>query len=144
MPHISAKPIRRKVFLKISDQLLRLLTTPSSQKENHQLVWELLTSTERIMLAKRLALVFMINRGDSIYKIGRTLKVSSSTAARFERQMEAGRYRHLLRWLEKNQPVKTLAIDKVLDQILFGILPPRVGKNRQLFSRHHHLSGHDD
>ena len=46
-------------------------------------VRELLTPTERIMLAKRLSLVLMLKRGFPFSVIERTLKVSPSTVLRF-------------------------------------------------------------
>lgn len=134
MPHISTKSIKKKVFLKISDQLIRLIATTADQGSSRRLLLELLTPTERIMLAKRLAMVLMLNQGISAYHVWQTLKVSPSTAARFYRQVAAGRYRYLSRWLRQPRSAKRSATGDLIEQILFGVLPPRAGKNQRLFS----------
>ncbi|MEA1929525.1 MAG: Trp family transcriptional regulator [Patescibacteria group bacterium] len=133
MPHISANQVKKKVFLQISDQLIRSVTKTAGENSSRRLIGELFTPTERIMLAKRLAAVVMIQRGYSCYRITKTLKISSSTTSRFYRQVKLGKFDYLAKLLTgssaKNKRERA-RIDITLEQLLRGGLSPRVGKSR--------------
>ncbi len=53
----------------------------------------LLSATERVMLTKRLAIIVMLEREYSYYRISKTLKVSVSTVMRVEALRTRGVYR---------------------------------------------------
>lgn len=63
---------------------------------------ELLTRTEKIMLAKRIGVLFLLKKGLSTYRISKMLGVSSSTVERFQKAKDAYRYRHTVDWVWKN------------------------------------------
>src|SRR3990167_9033795 len=86
MPHISKKGVKRKTFLRISNDLVVMIAGLHSKREAKLLLNEILTPTERIMLAKRIAIIFMLKKNYSFETIWRTLKVSPSTVARFWKQ----------------------------------------------------------
>ena len=53
---------------------------------------EFFTPTERLMLAKRLALIVMLDRGYSFIQIQKILKLSPTTVARFWRMKKEGAF----------------------------------------------------
>ncbi len=63
---------------------------------------ELLTRTEKMMLAKRLGTLFLLRKGASPYKISKTLGISPSTAERFEYARLSNKYKHTTDWIWKN------------------------------------------
>jgi uncharacterized protein YerC len=82
---------------------------------------ELFTQTEKLMLAKRLAIVFMLEQKESIYAIEQVLKVSPSTVARMSVKHENGGYEELISEIKKHQSFWFQ---------LSKIIPPRVGRDR--------------
>ena len=72
------------------------------------LLHELLTKTERVMISKRLMLIFLISRNESTLTISKILSVSPSTVARFEMLVEQGKYRDLILWLGKHRTMKRI------------------------------------
>lgn len=60
-------------------------------------VHAILTQTERVMLAKRLAIITMLNKKHSYYRICETLNVSVSTVRRLDTQLRAGDFDPLCR-----------------------------------------------
>ena len=125
MPHVSKNKVKRKIFLAMSERLLEAVVKAASRQRGQSLIAELLTPTERVMLAKRLAMIVMIRRGYSFYRIAKTLKVSFSTVARFYARVQSGQYAYLANLLEtKAHPSSSL------ERLLRFGLPPRVGKGR--------------
>ncbi len=95
---------------------------------------ELLGHEERIMLAKRLAIIILLLEEYSLYKISNLLKVSSGTAENIKRRLNKGEYDHIVRVLgkDKNNYFQILeAIDTVLH--LGGMLPHYNGIERYKF-----------
>ena len=121
MPHVSKRLLEQKKFLGIHKELFKVITALSRSGETSVILDTLLTKTEKLMLAKRLAIILMVDRKESIYAIEQTLKVSPSTVARILLQYENGMYTKLLKEISK-QSSFWLQLEK--------ILPPRVGKNR--------------
>ena len=54
------------------------------------------------MLAKRIAILFLLKKGMSTYKISELLGVSPSTAERFENATSFNKYKHTTDWIWKN------------------------------------------
>jgi uncharacterized protein YerC len=121
MPHVSKKLLEKENFVKIHRQLFKSITKLVSSGKTDAILGELLTKTEKLMFAKRLSIIFMIHRGESLYAIEQILKVSPSTVARIRLGYELGAYRKLIEearegsgfWIQLNK-----------------IIPPRVGRNR--------------
>lgn len=97
MPHLSRKTLRRKTFTRISSDLITLIAGLKSKREIKTFLTELLTPTERIMLAKRLAIIFMLKRDYGFEVIWRTLHVSPSTVARFWKETKKHSYHTISR-----------------------------------------------
>ena len=85
----------------------------------------LLTRTETIMLAKRLAVIVMLNRGDSGYIISKTLKMSPSSVARFRKMLNAGLFKPIIRELRKQNRSFLDMLELILSAGLPSIAGPR-------------------
>lgn len=90
MPHISQKKPVRKTSETIYRELRRLLSRTG--KGNMNILDDLFTETERLMLAKRCAVILMVERDVSHYAIWNSLKVSSSTVSRIAKECEEGKH----------------------------------------------------
>src|SRR3989338_8970598 len=87
MPHISKTKLKQKTFLKINTLLIDSLFSKSARGNGKNVLKSLLTKTEQVMLAKRLAVIVLLDRGYSLYRIAKSLKVSPSTVARIKESM---------------------------------------------------------
>jgi len=96
------------------EEKMAKLLTEYSDKTRRALIDELLTSTERIMLAKRIALIFLIEQGASTRKICRLLKMSPSSVARFQVKVERGVFVQTMKWIKHS---RTPAIVRLLTQL---------------------------
>lgn len=105
-----------------------------SRQQTSAFVAELLGPEERLMLAKRLAIMLLLLGGTSLYKISELLKVSSATAEKVKRKLERGDYEHTIKLLGKNKTDYFKLLD-ALDAILHlgGALPHYNGLDRYRF-----------
>lgn len=127
MTHISSKPLSPKTRGEINVQLTRIV-----KKYTTAMLGELLTSTERIMLAKRLAIIFMLEQKQSYYRIHKTLAVSVSTIKRLHDRYMLGHF-DLLRdaFQAKRQRDEFLTfLEKVLQM---GMSPRGRGRWHKLY-----------
>lgn len=101
MPHVSKYRLDKKQEEKLFLALVDNLAFQRSKRGQLALYKEVLTRTEQLMLAKRLALISMLGEGISFEEIQRTLKVSSSTVTRFWLAMQQGRFKETVRVVRK-------------------------------------------
>ncbi len=120
MAHVSSKKLRAKTSIKIK----RNLVLAVGQDEG-RIIECLLTPTETTMLAKRLAMIVLLERGDSAYRIGKLLNVSVSTAERFHKMHGSGVFKPVSRILRKR---KRTFLD-LLELVLSAGLPAIAGPN---------------
>lgn len=139
MPHISKKGIKRKTFLRISNDLIAMISGLRSKREIKALLNEILTPTERIMLAKRLAIIFMLKKDYSFEIVWRTLKVSPSTVARFWKETRIHSYPTISRRIQKEKESQEFwnSLERAL---LVGMPPmgPRQAKRLYPYKRGNH------
>ncbi|MEK7503219.1 MAG: Trp family transcriptional regulator [Patescibacteria group bacterium] len=83
MPHVSSKKLNKKIYQKIGDEFIQFVLELKSSSDAKSFLTNLLTKTERIMLAKRLAVICMLMRGYSFEAIQQTLQVSPATVDKF-------------------------------------------------------------
>ena len=83
MPHVSRKKLNKKVYQKIGDHFIEFILELKSSTDAKIFLTNLLTRTERVMLAKRLAVIGMLIKGYSFEAVQQTLQVSPSTIDRF-------------------------------------------------------------
>ncbi|PCI29656.1 hypothetical protein COB55_01805 [Candidatus Wolfebacteria bacterium] len=100
MPHVSKSKLTAKTKRDLEKHLLQIIRDTDS-KARVQIFDELLTPTEKIMLAKRIGMIFLIKKGVSLYKISDLLGVSASTANRFLRDVHLKKYQRTSKWVFK-------------------------------------------
>lgn len=101
MTHVSKHKIDTRVERKIIEAFMRAIFSTTAARGKAR-VHSLLTPTERIMLAKRLAIIAMLERDHSYYRIGQTLNVSISTIRRLHRKLLSGHFDPLCRVFNRN------------------------------------------
>jgi len=127
MPHISQKRVKRHVFKRMSNEFVNTIASLKSSSEIRGFLNELLTSTERIMLAKRLAVILMLKKRYSFLTIRRTLKLSPSTVARFWKITKMKPFQFLSREILRKEKQKKFWEE--LERLSRFGLPPR-GRGR--------------
>ena len=137
MPHISKRRLKQETFRSMKKSFTNLMAAPRNPRLTQLLLNDVLTATERIMLAKRLAAIVMLCRGYSSYKIHMVLKLSPSTVARLEARLENGAFPYLESLFRGSRSKKLLKEaenfwDSLFKIILMG-MPPRAGKGRWKF-----------
>jgi len=102
MTQVSKFPMSPKLENKISDLLIKIFLNNSSRTKLSNLLNEFLTPTEKLMLAKRVAISYMIAKKYDYRTISLLLKVSTNTIT-----TTAAKYNH-------NENYKRM-IDKMLN-----------------------------
>ncbi len=134
MPHISKRRLNKKVATELADQFLVFLSTAQTKEDARTLAQELLSQTERVMLAKRLAIVCLLVRGYTFEQIGDSLQVTPQTVTRLWRGLAEGKYQRIAEYaLRRPQKLHESFIDTFIRIIHIG-LPPRNGRNRHVYS----------
>lgn len=99
MPHISKHHLTQETKQELEDRVFAFLFE-TQMKDRKKIFRELFTRTERVMIAKRLTLIFLVSEGLPPYSISRVLKMSPSSVARFQKNLDEGRYSATAAWLK--------------------------------------------
>ncbi|MFA5888958.1 MAG: Trp family transcriptional regulator [Candidatus Paceibacterota bacterium] len=126
MPHVSSKKINPALLEKLFNKLITVFSRAKDNKSMQSFIDEILTPTEKIMLAKRLAIILMLSGKTPIHKIADTLMVSPTTVIKMSLEIEVGKYNSILN-ISKNEKDD---IEKIIWNILTvgGIMPPKIGR----------------
>ena len=100
MPHISKRKLNEKTVRDLENYITSIIKNTGT-KTRTSIFGELLTQTEKIMIAKRLGIILLSKKGYSPYKTSKLLGVSTSTVNRFNNGLKMGRYKHTANWLWK-------------------------------------------
>ncbi len=125
MPHVNSEPLDEVLFNKLFTELQKLISKTTTDSAGAVLS-SLLTPTERVMLTKRFATIYFLNKGMTPYEIWNLLKLSPSTVSRINNDYKNGNYNPLIRVFKKSL---TKDFFELLEVILAAGLPPR-GKDR--------------
>lgn len=131
MPRVSKNKLDNKTFYQISEKLFKAAKYLKSEKEAAQFFSDLLTKTERIMLAKRLSIIIMLEAGYPFKVINEVLKVSEGTISAMRERLDRGGdgYRLVLKRFEREKFWKNFF--KVIEEVTRPkFLPPITGKGR--------------
>lgn len=126
MVNVSKKELDQKTAEKIRVHFLNTVVKLNGTKGAH-LLEEFFTPTEQIMLAKRLAALFLLAENIPPYRVSRLLKLSSSTTARFAEEIEQGKHKSIARSVKKKQNRDEFWAELEV-MLRFGM--PEMGKNR--------------
>ncbi len=89
MPQISRIPMDRKTETKVLENLELVLAKLGQREEMKDFLFSLLTTTEKLMLAKRLAIIILLREGVPQSTISNSLKVTRATVSRMQLVSEA-------------------------------------------------------
>jgi TrpR-related protein YerC/YecD len=81
MSQVSKYPLKQKVFEKMFELLSKAIINSNNKEEVESLLDDLLTPTEKIMLAKRLAIAVLLTKGYFYKTIQEIIRVSTPTIA---------------------------------------------------------------
>jgi Trp operon repressor len=123
MTHVSKVPVDPAIYLRVRKNLR------SAVSDRHiygpDILEALLTPAERTMLSKRLAIVVLLERNYSYYKISKLLKVSIATVMRTNRLRNKGRFSAIQRAMKKKKD--GLTILEYAEIILSAGMPSMAG-----------------
>jgi Trp operon repressor len=126
MPHVSSKKLDSRLLEKLFKKLLAVLKQAQNKNYFSLVINELFTKTEKIMLAKRLAIILMLDNNIPQHRITEILNVSPTTVAKTSLGIELGKYTAILKVSKREK----IDIEKIVWNILTlgGIAPPDVGR----------------
>mgnify|MGYP001091227409 CR=1 FL=1 len=81
MAQVSKYPISKAVYERILDVFFKTLIEIRTKSEANQFINDFLTPTEQIMLSKRLAIAFLLEKEYDFRSISKILRVSLTTIA---------------------------------------------------------------
>lgn len=122
MAQISKMELDAEVARYIERQLL-LVLFKSRSRESMSIFSDLLTDTERLMFAKRMAAVLMLIDEQSYYRIEQVLGMSTSTSKRLHSLLSTGVFSNLEGVMKKKQAHSEILV--TIGKLLRAGLPPR-------------------
>ena len=127
MPHVSKIKLKGDHADSLYKELLRTFERAFKRGKTKPVLDQFLTKTEKIMFAKRLAIIALLSRGASTSLIAEALAMSPSTAEKMLLKFENGYYNHIV-----TDGLGKKDIWDILESIFTvgGIMPPKVGKDR--------------
>jgi len=132
MTHVSKRRIKKDVAAELADQFLTFLSIARTKSAARTLAQELFSQTERVMLAKRLAVVVLLVRGYSFDQIEEALGITRQTTVRIWRAVKQGKFEHIRRYARQHtRHFKHESAVEALIRILHMGMPPRAGKRWQ-------------
>jgi uncharacterized protein YerC len=127
MVHISKDKLDDVLRNKLFNELVHFIA-PKSKASAENILGDLLTKTEKVMLAKRLAAIFMISEKVSLYKTATRLKLSTSTVKRMYTSYSFGEYDRLLGELNRRKVEKEKFWELI--ELISRAGMPSMGKRR--------------
>jgi Trp operon repressor len=126
MTHVSKKELGSEVSKKLFTQFFQTLNKAGRSGEARPVASELFTHTEQIMLAKRLMVILLLDKGIPQHAIAKDLYISPTTIAKFSLRISEGKYGSILKISGK---LKHHILEDIEKFLLMG-MPPRVGRGR--------------
>jgi len=116
---VSKYPISKKIADRIFEIFLKTFVKIRDKQEANQFISDFLTPTEKIMLAKRLAIAFLLEKNYDYRAIQKIIRVSSGTinSVSTTRQLGSEGYKKLIAKIIKEEKLVDLletAVVKVL------------------------------
>jgi len=116
MANVSKRPLKSKVLVNIFSQLAKIVAR-SNNKNASRILESLLTETERIIIAKRLAAILMIAENCPTAVVAKTLDLSRSTVNIIRQNFYSGKYEAVLEIRGKSKKEREQmweSLDKIL------------------------------
>ena len=129
MPHISSRKLKKEVLNKLYSQFGKAFEKSTRKAGAKFFLRDFLTRTEKIMLAKRFAVICLLSEGVPTSYIAESLGMSYTTIYRMSLKYDIGKYSSLLRTIKEEKA----DIWGILEKILRAGLPPKYGRGRWKF-----------
>lgn len=129
MPHISSKKLKKEHLQKLYNEFSFALEKSAKKSWIKFFLNDFLTHTEKIMLAKRFAVIYLLSKDVPTSYIAEALCMSPATISRMSVKYDIGRYSSLLKAIKNENK----DIWGILEKILKAGLPPRAGRGRWKF-----------
>lgn len=129
MPHISSKKVKKETLNKLYKEFGKAFEKSAHKLQANLFLNDLLTKTEKIMLAKRFAVICLLSQEVPVSYIAESLNMSYSTIFKMSLKCDIGKYSLLLRSIEQEKE----KLWQILEKILRAGLPPRAGRGRWKF-----------
>lgn len=126
MTQVSKYPVSKDVYERCWEIFTKTLIGIKNSKDADEIVSDLLTPTERIMLTKRLAIAFLLTEGYEYREIIKLLKVSFQTISSVNNSLQYGNngYKRAVSRIKKDERLMEI-INKTAQAL---ISPATVGK----------------
>ncbi|MCK5285735.1 MAG: hypothetical protein KAJ58_00725 [Candidatus Pacebacteria bacterium] len=103
MVRVSKQKIDKKVLNQINNRLVDVISKLETNISIANFLNDLLTESEKIVLAKRLAIIFMLQENISWYKISVLLKVSPTTVKKVVIDIDLEEYENILKIVKQRK-----------------------------------------
>ena len=130
MPHTSEKELKKETLKRIYSQFTKVISEPKNKYFGKNFADQFFTETEKIMLAKRLAIILMLSEDFSFNTIERVLLVSSSTINKIRTRIDRGDFSFAKEIVKDKKLKEKFWVE--LEVLLRAGLPP-MGKGRWKF-----------
>ena len=137
MPQVSKHPLAKPIEKKVTEIFLETIVRTNTTSKATTLIRDLLTPTEQVMLAKRLAIAYLLEKGWGYRPISQTLKVSLATIARIKniRNTAGESFKTILESMLREEMIKNWFAQ--LENIITAI-PPK-GRNWSEWAKQRYL-----
>lgn len=127
MPHISRNKLKPEHFNRLYEELLHSFERSFKNNSSRNVFYEFFTPTERVMFAKRLAVIALLSKGASILTVSEALSMSQSTVEKMRIKYEHGDYEKIIKTALGKKDIWN-----ILEQIFTvgGLIPQKVGTDR--------------
>lgn len=125
MTQVSKYPISKAVEQRIFEMFFKTIVNLKNSEDVASFLEEFLTPTEKMMLAKRLAIAVMLSKGYDYHAIRQTLRVSSPTiaGANLWLKYKGKGYQKVINWILTEEKIDEFW--QKVDDVLGDIVPPK-------------------
>lgn len=127
MPHVSRKRLPKDAYGAVLQEFFKMFLGLKATRRDKDFLYEFFTKTERIMFAKRLAILALLLKGAPPYHIRLRLNVSPSTVARMQVAIQNKKFPRLEAVLKDKLAIR--GFWEELERALYMGMPPLGRKN---------------
>jgi uncharacterized protein YerC len=128
MTQVSKVPLRKEIETRVFEIFLSSFAKANKKEEIDHYLQDLLSPTERIMLAKRISIAFLLDKGYDQRTVSRILKVSLTTVNRVSLRVQLGGdgFRKVIKAIALDEKKNNFwqKLDELIDDVV-----PQKGKN---------------
>lgn len=129
MSHVSSRKVKKEILNKLYNEFGKAFEKSARKLQASLFLNDLLTKTEKIMLAKRFAVIYLLSQEVPVSYIAESLNMSYSTIFKMSLKYDLGKYSLMLKSIDQEKE----NLWKILEKILRAGLPPRAGRGRWKF-----------